>query len=308
MTFVYKADPNRAVTWARLFAQHRPGLSFRVWPDAGEPRDVRFLAAWLPPDDLAAAFPKLEVLFSVGAGVDQLNLARIPDGVKLVRMIDPALVATMAEYVSFSVIALHRDMLLYLAQQRGRMWREHRVRAPGSSRVGVMGMGMLGRAALAQLGALGFDCAGWNRSRREEAGVRCYAGVAELDAFLARTDILVCLLPLTESTRGILNRRIFDTLPEGAAVINAGRGGHLVEGDLLAALDSGQLRAAILDVCEAEPPASDHPFWDHPRIWLTPHIASTTQPESAAEAVLANLARYERGEAMHGLVDPRRGY
>jgi len=308
MTFVYKADPSRAVIWAQHFARHEPELPFRVWPDAGDANDVRFLAAWLPPEDLAATFPNLEILFSVGAGVDQLNLSQVPAHVHLVRMIEPALVATMAEYVSFAVIALHRDMPLYFAQQRQRVWREHRVRAPGASRVGVMGMGQLGRAALAQLRTLGFDCAGWNRSPRDVPGVRCYAGEQEFGAFLAHTDILVCLLPLTEGTRGILDRRLFDALPEGAAVVNVGRGGHLVESDLIEALDRGWLRGAILDVCETEPPPQDHPFWSHPKVWLTPHIASTTQPESAADAVLANLRRYTRGEAMEGLVDRERGY
>jgi glyoxylate/hydroxypyruvate reductase A len=295
MAFVYKADPDRAAVWAQLFARRAPQLRFREWPDVGDPKDVRFLAAWLPPDDLATAFPNLEVLFSVGAGVDQLNLAQIPGRVKVVRMIEPALVATMAEYLSFAVIALHRDMPLYLGQQRERVWREHRVRPPGASRVGVMGTGLLGAAAIERLRSLGFDCAGWNRR-------------VDLDSFLAPTDILVCLLPLTDSTRGILDRRLFDALPEGAALINAGRGGHLVEADLLDALDRGHLRAAILDVCETEPPEEDHPFWRHPKIWLTPHIASTTQPESAVEAVLANVARYERGEPMLGLVDRYRGY
>jgi glyoxylate/hydroxypyruvate reductase A len=295
MTFVYKADPDRAAIWAQQFARHVPHLPFRVWPDSGDPKDVRFLAAWRPPDDLAATFPKLEVLFSVAAGVDQLNLPQIPGHVKLVRMIEPALVATMAEYVTFAVIALHRDMPLYLSQQREGIWREHRVRPPGGSRVGVMGTGLLGTAAMEGLQAHGFDCAGWNRR-------------IDLDAFLARTDILVCLLPLTDGTRGILDRRLFDKLPQGAALINAGRGGHLVEADLLDALDRGHLRAAILDVSETEPPAHDHRFWRHPKIWVTPHIASTTQPESAAKAVLANLARYERGEPMQGLVDLNRGY
>lgn len=308
MTFVYKADPNRAAVWARVFSQRLPELPFRAWPEVSDPGQVRYLAAWLPPDDLAGTFPNLEVLFSVGAGVDQLNLDRVPPHVQLVRMIEPTLVATMAEYVAFAVVALHRDMPLYLAQQRERVWREHRVRAPGASRVGVMGMGMLGRAALERLRALGFDCAGWNRSPRDEPDIGCYTGAGELDAFLGRTDILVCLLPLTDSTRGILDRRVFETLPANAAVINVGRGGHLVERDLLDALDSGRLRAAILDVCDEEPPAPGHPFWTHPRLWLTPHIASTTQPESAAEAVLANLARHARGEAMHGLVDRTRGY
>jgi glyoxylate/hydroxypyruvate reductase A len=295
MTFVYKADPNRAALWVQLFARQAPQVPFRVWPNVGDPKDVRFLAAWLPPDDLAATFPNLEVLFSVGAGVDQLNLAQIPDDVKLVRMIEPALVATMAEYVSFAVLALHRDMPMYLSQQRERVWREHRVRPPGASRVGVMGTGLLGTAAIERLRSLGFDCVGWNRR-------------VDLDSFLARTDILVCLLPLTDSTRGILNRHLLDTLPEGAALVSVGRGGHLVEADLLEALDRGHVRASIIDVCETEPPAQDHPFWHHPKIWLTPHIASTTQPESAVEAVLANMARYERGEVMLGLVDRSRGY
>jgi len=295
MAFVYKADPNRAALWVQLFARQAPQVPFRVWPNVGDPKDVRFLAAWLPPDDLAATFPNLEVLFSVGAGVDQLNLAQIPDDVKLVRMIEPALVATMAEYVSFAVLALHRDMPMYLSQQREGVWREHRVRPPGASRVGVMGTGLLGTAAIERLRSLGFDCVGWNRR-------------VDLDSFLARTDILVCLLPLTDSTRGILNRHLLDTLPEGAALVSVGRGGHLVEADLLEALDRGHVRASIIDVCETEPPAQDHPFWHHPKIWLTPHIASTTQPESAVEAVLANMARYERGEVMLGLVDRSRGY
>ena len=295
MTFVYKADPERAAIWAQLFARDAPQLPFRVWPDVGDANKVRYLAAWLPPDNLATAFPNLEVLFSVGAGVDQLNLARIPDEVRLVRMVEPALAATMAEYVSFAVIALHRDMPLYLAQQGERVWREHRVRPPGASRVGVMGTGLMGSAAIEQVRLLGFECAGWNRR-------------VDLQSFLACADILVCLLPLTDSTRGILDRRLFDALPEGAALVSAGRGGHLVEDDLLDALDRGQLRAAIVDVCQTEPPGEEHPFWRHPKIWLTPHIASTTQPESAVEAVLANVARHERGEPMVGLVDRERGY
>lgn len=308
MSFVYKADPARAEIWSSLFKQHLPDMPLHIWPDVPRPQEVRFLAAWLPPDDLARRFPNLEVLFSVGAGVDQLALLQLPPQVKVVRMIEPALVASMAEYVSFAALALHRDMPVYLAQQRAAEWRELRVRPPGSSRVGVMGMGMLGTAALGQLRSLGFDCAGWNRSPRELAGVRCFTGAEGLQPFLARTDILVCLLPLTEDTRGILDRELFAALPQGAALVNVGRGGHLVEADLLEALDAGQLRAAMLDVCATEPLPADAPLWSHPKIWITPHIASTTQPESAVEAVLANLRRHARGEPLVGQVDPSRGY
>lgn len=308
MSFVYKADPVRARTWAELFARDAPELPFHIWPDIRDPARVRFLAAWELPRDIARTFPNLEILFSTGAGVDQFDFSVLPPGLPVVRMVEPGIAACMAEYVIFAVLALHRDMPLYLQQQREGVWREHRVRPAATRRVGVMGVGTLGRAVLAQLSALGFDCAGWNRSPRATEGVPCYTGTDELHSFLQRTDILVCQLPLTESTRGILRRELFEALPEGAALVNAGRGGHLVQQDLLQALDSGRLRAAVLDVCEPEPLPRDHPFWQHPRIWLTPHVASMTQPETAVQAVLANLRRHARGLPLQGLVDRARGY
>ncbi|TFZ05630.1 glyoxylate/hydroxypyruvate reductase A [Ramlibacter henchirensis] len=308
MAFVYKGEPRRGAIWAAQFAQKMPQLAFRTWPDIGDASQVRFLAAWQPPERIAEALPNLEILFSVGAGVDQFDLSGLPGQLRVVRMVEPGLVTCMTEYVAWAALSLHREAPLYLRQQRGSEWKEHPVRPASTRRVGVMGMGTLGRAALAQLRQLGFDCAGWNRSRRNEPGVRCYAGKAELKEFLARTDILVCLLPLTAETRGILERRVFDALPEGAALINAGRGGHLVEADLLAALDGGRLSAAILDVCEPEPLPRGHAFWDHPRIWLTPHVASATQAESAADALLDNLRRHEAGLPLEGLVDRSRGY
>jgi glyoxylate/hydroxypyruvate reductase A len=279
-----------------------------MWPDVGDTEQVRFLAAWEPPARIATDFPKLEVLFSVGAGVDQFDFSTVPAHIPVVRMVEDGLTACMTEYVCFSVLALHRDMTTYLDQQRLAQWREHPVRPAHTRRVGIMGMGTLGRAALAQLRQLGFDCAGWNRSRRNELGIRCYAGPGELDEFLARTDILVCLLPLTPETRGILSHKVFEALPSGASLVNVARGGHLVESDLLQALDSGHLRAAILDVCEPEPLPAQHAFWGHPRIWLTPHVASMTQPESAVESVLENLRRHEEGLPLNGLVNRDRGY
>jgi glyoxylate/hydroxypyruvate reductase A len=308
VAFVYKGPAQRGAVWAAHFARKLPQLPFRTWPDVGDASQVRFLAAWEPPANLAETFPGLEVLFSVGAGVDQFDFSALPPSLTVVRMVEPGLTACMCEYVSWAVLSLHRQMPLYLRQQRRSEWKEHAVRPASSRRVGVMGMGTLGRAALAQLAQLGFDCAGWNRSRRNDPGVRCYAGEAELDEFLARTDILVCLLPLTPQTRGILGARVFDALPEGASLVNAARGGHLVQADLLAALESGRLSAAILDVCDPEPPPQGHAFWDHPRIWLTPHIASATQAETAAEALVDNLRRYEAGLPLEGVVDRSKGY
>ena len=308
MAFVYKGEAARGALWAGVFARKMPHLPFRVWPDVGDAGEVRYLAAWQPPERLAETFPQLEILFSVGAGVDQFDLSSLPPHVRVVRMVEPGLVACMSEYVAWAALSLHRQAPLYLRQQRRSEWKEHPVRPAATRRVGVMGMGTLGRAALAQLRQLGFDCAGWNRTRRDEPGVRCFAGDAELDRFLATSDILVCLLPLTAQTRGILDRRVFEALPDGAALVNAGRGGHLVEADLLAVLDAGRLSAAILDVCEPEPLPQGHPFWDHPRIWLTPHVASATQAGTAAEALLDNLRRHQAGLPLEGEVDRSRGY
>ena len=308
MTFAYKGPAQRGAIWAEQFAHKLPQLPFRTWPDVGDAAQVRFLAAWEPPPRLAETFPNLEMLFSVGAGVDQFDFSALPRDLKVVRMVEPGLTACMCEYVSWAVLSLHRGIPQYRLQQQRREWKEHPVRPASSRRVGVMGMGTLGRAALAQLRQLGFDCAGWSRSRRNDPGIRCYAGEAELDGFLARTDILVCLLPLTPETRGILDQRIFDSLPPGASLVNAARGGHLVQPDLLDALERGQLSAAILDVCEPEPLPQGHPFWDHPRIWLTPHVASATQAETAAEALLDNLRRHAAGLPLQGVVDRSQGY
>jgi glyoxylate/hydroxypyruvate reductase A len=308
MTFVYKADPVRGAEWARLFARKAPDMPFRTWPDTGDPVQVRYLAAWVMPAGLAATFPNLELLFCVGAGVDQLDLSAVPETIPIVRMIEPHLVGGMVEYVTLSVLALHRDWLAYAAHQRQRRWQPLPVLTPGKRRVGVMGLGVLGRAVLEKLRGFGFPCAGWSRSPRDLEGIDCYAGEDALAAFLARTDILVCLLPLTESTRGILDRHLFEALPRGAALINVGRGAHLVQDDLLRALDEERLSAAILDVTDPEPLPPEHPLWTHPRVVVTPHIASETQPETAVDAVLDNIRRHRRGEPLVGLVDRERGY
>ena len=308
MAFAYKGPAQRGAIWAEQFARQLPQLPFRTWPEIGDAAQVRFLAAWEPPARLAETFPNLEILFSVGAGVDQFDFSALPRDLKVVRMVEPGLTACMCEYVSWAVLSLHREIPLYLRQQQLGEWKEHALRPASSRRVGVMGMGALGRAALAQLRQIGFDCAGWSRSRRNDPGIRCYAGEAELGDFLARTDILVCLLPLTPETRGILGRRIFGALPPGASLVNAARGGHLVQPDLLDALEHGQLSAAILDVCEPEPLPQGHPFWAHPRILLTPHVASATQAETAAQALLDNLRRHDAGLPLEGVVDRSQGY
>ena len=308
MTFLYKSDPARGAVWARLFAEHAPDVPFRMWPDVGDPAQVRYLAAWTMPAGLMETLPKLEVLFCVGAGIDQLDLSQVPDSIPVVRMVEPGLAAGMVEFATLAVLALHRDWPAYAAQQRERKWQALRVARAQERRVGVMGLGVLGLAVLEKLHGFGFPCAGWSRSVRRLDAIECHSGEDALPAFLARTDILVNLLPLTPATRGILARGLFDALPRGAAVVNVGRGGHLVAGDLIAALDAGHLSAAILDVADPEPLPHEHPFWIHPRIVVTPHIASETQPETSAGVVIDNIRRHQRGEPLVGLVDRQRGY
>jgi glyoxylate/hydroxypyruvate reductase A len=308
MSFVYKSDPVRGRQWAEVFAREAPQLPFHIWPDIGDPGQVRFLAAWEPPPNILELFPNLQVLFSSGAGVDQFDFSALPPELPVVRMVEPGIINGMVEYVSWAVLALHRDMPQYQRQQRRSQWTTAPVRPAAQRRVGVLGLGSLGQAALAQLRSFGFDCAGWSRSRHRIDGVQCFAGADELPAFLARTHILVCLLPLTSETRGFLNAALFAQLPRGAGLVHVGRGPHLVPHDLLAALEQGQVADAILDVTDPEPLPPEHPFWQHPNIWLTPHIASMTQPETAAQAVLDNLRRFDAGEAMVGRVDRSRGY
>lgn len=308
MSFVYKADPIRGLEWAALFAEKAPHIPFHLWPNTGRPEDVRYLAAWMPPENLAGRFPHLEILFSVGAGIDQFDLAALPPDLPLVRMTEDGIADGMAEYVAMAVLGLHRDLLTYIGQQRQQVWREVRLTPARHRRVGVLGLGKLGTAVLQRLKPFGFPLGGWSRSGGAIDGVEVHAGEAALPAFLARTEILICLLPLTEKTRGILCKELFDALPWGAALINVGRGAHLVEDDLIAALASGQLSGAVLDVAEREPLPTDHAFWSHPRILLTPHIASMTAPDSAVDLVLENIRRHEAAEPLVGVVDRSRGY
>lgn len=308
MALLYKADPARAPHWQTLFAEHAPDIEWRAWPDIGNPEEVEYLAAWQAPDDLTQLLPNLKVLFALSAGVDQLDLSRLPADLPVVRLLDPGITRGMCEYATWAVLSLHRDMLRYREQQAARRWQAHLLQPAENRRVGVMGLGTQAQQILATLAPFGFALSGWARSVHEIEGVDCFAGQAQLSAFLGQCDILLCVLPLTEQTEGILDRNLFALLPRGAGLINMGRGGHLVEGDLLEALESGQLGGAILDVLQVEPAAADHPFWGHPQVVLTPHVAAMTQPASAFGVLLENIRRFERGERMVGQIDRNRGY
>lgn len=307
-SILHCGDEERGTLWRDVFAREMPEVDFRCWPDLGDPQEIRFLVAWTLTPELIASLPNLEILFSIGAGVDQLDLGLVPPHVRVVRMIEPGITVTMAQYIVMATLALHRDLPFYVAEQRAGRWTQRDVLLCSERTVGFLGLGELARASIKALAPLGFKVLGWSRSGANIAGVETYAGAEGLDPFLARCEILVCLLPLTDDTRGILCRSLFERLPRGAAIINAARGGHLVADDLCAALDDGRLSAAFLDVASPEPLPEGHPFYSHPAIFLTPHIAGVTRRETAVHALIGNLQRVLAGEEPDGEVDRSRGY
>ena len=309
MALLIKTDIDRGNAWADALATAYPELTTHTWPYEGDPADIDYALVWQPPEGELKRYPNLKAVFSIGAGIDHLaSDPDLPEGVPVVRMVEPGLTAGMSEYVTLAVLNHHRFIHDYVRQRADKVWKEIPQVAAAGRQVGMLGLGVLGRDALEKLAPFGFKLAGWSRTPKSITGINCYHGEEGLQEFLAETDFLVCLLPLTPETEGILGRATFEQLPKGATVINVGRGGHLVEEDLLAALESGHLGGATLDVFGAEPLPQDHPFWTHPRIFMTPHIASMTIPETACQAVVANIHRLEAGEPLRHVVDMARGY
>jgi glyoxylate/hydroxypyruvate reductase A len=295
----------------REVCKHR---DLRVWPDAiGDPADVGYACAWLPPRGFLAGFPNLKAIINLGAGVDRLLTdPTIPD-VPIARVAHPELTAQVVEYVILHVLMHHRRQQLYDAQQRERIWRVHDQTAANEVAVGIMGLGVIGRAAAAALTSVGFRVAGWSRTPKTIAGLGTFHGAAGLDAFLARTEILVCLLPQTPQTEGILNLALMrklkrDGVAGGAYLINAGRGALQIDADILAALDEGALAGATLDVFPVEPLPSSSRLWIHPRVTVTPHNAGDISPRVYARTVIDEIERFARGLPLANRIDRSRGY
>jgi glyoxylate/hydroxypyruvate reductase A len=300
--------------WRKRFAALLPGHTLVTPETLVDRAAVRYAIAWRPPHGLLAELPQLEAIFSLGAGVDAILAdPNLPDA-PIARIVDPDLTARMSEWVVLHCLMHLRQARRYERQQRERIWDDDDDQpAAADVRIGILGLGELGRDAAGKLAALGFRVAAWSASAKIVTGIACFNGTAGLDAMLARSDILVCLLPLTATTRGIVNAALFAKLPRdgrlgGPILLNAGRGGLQVEADILAALDSGALKGASLDVFETEPLPQASLLWGHPAVFVTPHNAAISHPDSVARAIAEQILAHERGEPLRHLVDRGRGY
>ncbi len=272
-------------------------------------RGIRYCMTWKPLPGVYGRMPDLKALFVLGAGVERfVDDATIPANVQIVKMAEPGLTQAMEHYVLWQVLELHRGFRELATAQREVRWIDQTYPAPWDRKVGVMGLGTLGEAVARKLQSFGFATRGWSRSAKSIEGVSVFSGSAKIADFLDRLEILVCLLPLTPETRGILNADLFNRLAPGAGLVNVGRGAQLNEADLISALGSGQLSGASLDVFHSEPLPAAHPFWRHPKILVTPHLASDVDPESSTLAIRQQIERAENGQALEHVADRKRGY
>lgn len=288
-------DAAERAQWLELLRAALPEETLVTEPTEAAAIDIAIVAN--PPTGSLQGLPRLCLIQSLWAGVDRLLAdTSIPTEVPLARMVDPAMNEAMAETALWAVLSLQRDFVDYAAQQRERRWQQHPQRRADEVQVAVLGLGQMGRAVVRRLDENGYRVAGW--STRE----------GQFDKLLAASDIVVNLLPLTPATRGLFDARCFAAMRRGACLVNLARGAHVVDAHLLAALDAGQLRHAVLDVFHGEPLPADHPFWSHPRVTVLPHVAAQTDARSAAAIVAANVRRWRAGEPVANLVDRSRGY
>jgi glyoxylate/hydroxypyruvate reductase A len=307
-------DSPQAGEWLTLLSAHARGREVRAWPDAvGDAADIAYACVWLPPPGLLARFPNLRAIVNLGAGVDRLLGDPTVPHVPIARVAHTDLTMRVVEYVVLHVLMHHRRQRRYDAQQRERLWLVHDQPAAGEVAVGVMGLGAIGREAATALARLGFRVAGWSRTPKALTGIATFHDNAGLSPFLARTEILVCLLPQTPETMGLLDLALFRKLKRdgaagGAFLVNAGRGGLQIDADILAALNEGTLAGATLDVFPHEPLPEDSLLWSHPNVTVTPHNAGDISPRIFAPIVIAQIERFEQGVPFDNLIDRGRGY
>lgn len=307
MTLLIIIPEPRGQKLAEILREKKPDADIRLWPDVGNAEDISFIVTWKAPTGEYSKYPNLKVVASLGAGVEQLvNDPSLPPSVRLTRFADESLNQDMADYIAGVVLSRRLHLIDYREYQAARHWAP---KPPEQGRqVTLLGLGEIGSYVGTYLTKLGFSVSGWSRSEKNIPGVKSYHGPEMLGTAVAEADYIVCLLPITEETVGILNADLFSKCKKGVFLINVGRGEHLVEDDLFDALQQGAVCGACLDVFRTEPLPDDHPFWQHPRIWVTPHIASVTAIDRLAHVVAENYSRHQKGDALLHQVDPDQGY
>jgi glyoxylate/hydroxypyruvate reductase len=307
MKILLQPPRDSAAAWRGALAAALPRAAITLWPEIDVSPD--YALVWKPPADLFARVRPTRAIFNLGAGVDALlDVPALPTHVPVIRIEDAGMAEQMAEYVALAVLSAFREANAYAAQQRETRWAQRARRDKSEFVVGILGFGLLGTAVARALLPFGFPLAAWSRTRKRVPAVESFAGRDELAAFLARSQVLVCLLPATRETRGLLDRATLARLPRGAHVVNIARGDIVVDEDLLALLEDGHLAGATLDVFREEPLPAAHPFWHHPRITVTPHVSAVTLVDASVAQVAAKISRLERGEPVSGIVDRTRGY
>ncbi len=305
----YISRDTDGIHWHKVLEAGLGPVDFRTLDRLGDKADIEVALAWKPPRGLIASFPNVKLIVSLGMGVDHLLADdQLPKGVPIVRIMDEGLVGQMSEYAIYWALRHHRDIDKYAASQQAKRWKPEDFVDTIHRRIGVLGLGTIGQDTAKKFALLGFPTMGWSRTPRTLDGVETFHGADGLDRLAARADILVNVLPLTRDTRGLLDAKLFAKLPKGAYLINMARGGHVVDEALLAALASGHLAGAALDVFNAEPLPPDHPYWTHPRVHVTPHIAGATNPRTASPGVIENIKRMRAGRPLIHTVDPVSGY
>lgn len=295
--------------WRGALADEMPELEFRAYPDVGDRDEIDYALVYWPPHGLIASLPNVKAVLSIAAGCDHILAdPELPPHLPIVRMVDDYLAAMMAEYAIYGVLHFHRNMHFYRHEQLRSRWNRSWPLYTPETTVGILGLGAIGGDCARKLGALDFQVHGWSRSEKSIPGVTCYHDVDGLLAMAAQCRYLVCVLPLTAKTQGIINKDLINAMPKGGIIINIARGGHQVDEDILNALDSGHLGGVFLDVFNEEPLPSDHPYWLHDKVWITPHVAGELIPRSCAKSVAANIRRIEAGEPVPDLFDKIRGY
>lgn len=309
MAIVLIRQDGKIASWQQALKARSPETPVYSYLEEHPREAITMAIVWKHPKGSLQGYPNLKCIASFGAGVDFIfeDPGR-PPGIPLTRVVDPKLAGDMSEFVLAQIFSYLKHLKTYALEQEKRIWQPREYLRIEGTVVGIMGVGALGSVLARDLARLGFGVRGWVSSKKGNGRIPLFAGAEELGVFLEKVNILVCLLPLTPETRGILNKKYFGMLPRGAFVINVARGGHLVDEDLLAMLDSGHLAGAALDVFHEEPLPADHPFWGHPAIHLTPHIASVSDQESVIPQLLGNYDRLMNGKPLENVVSMDKGY